>query len=121
LRRVFEEGGEGAFGQAAGGRRGDLLRGQQVHVQARARFAEGPPGDNGAPSGCRITGSLEVLGLQSGSGPRVCCLGVAPKGMGGLSFTSYRKVLSLAKPVLASPFLHSPQPALTWLVRPDYK
>jgi hypothetical protein len=48
---LFQEGAEGAFGEAGRGGAGELLHGLEVGVQARAGVAEGVVGDDFAPTG----------------------------------------------------------------------
>jgi hypothetical protein len=58
---LFQEGGEGALGQAGGGGVGELLQGLEVGVQAGAGVAEGAAGDDFAPAGGEVTDFLEEL------------------------------------------------------------
>ena len=59
---LFQEGGQGAFGQAGGGGAGELLHGLEVGVQSRAVIAEGASGNDFAPAGGQVTDFLEELG-----------------------------------------------------------
>jgi hypothetical protein len=61
LRLLFQEGGEGAFGQASGRGTGELFHGSEVGVQSRAVVAEGPSGNDFAPAGCQVTDFLEEI------------------------------------------------------------
>jgi hypothetical protein len=58
---LFEQGGQGPLGQAAGRLLGQLFQGGEVHLQPRALLAEGPPGHDFAPLGRQLTDLLEVL------------------------------------------------------------
>lgn len=59
---LFQEGGEDALGQAAGGGVRDLLEGGEVEVQAGAGLAEGLAGDRFSPAGGPVVDFLELLG-----------------------------------------------------------
>ncbi len=59
LRLLFQEGGEGAFGQASGRGTGELFHGCEVGVESRAVVAEGPSGNDFAPAGGQLTDCLE--------------------------------------------------------------
>jgi hypothetical protein len=56
---LFQEGSQGAFGQASGGGAGELLHGVEVGVQARAGVAEGAAGNDFAPAGGEVADFLE--------------------------------------------------------------
>jgi hypothetical protein len=56
---LFQQGGEGAFGEASGRGAGELLHGLEVGVQAGALVAEGAAGDNFAPVGGEVADFLE--------------------------------------------------------------
>ena len=58
---LFQQGGEGALGQAGGGGRGDLLHGVQIDLGPRAGLAEGVPGHDFAPARSQVTDFLEFL------------------------------------------------------------
>src|SRR5262249_36449704 len=106
---VFQEGSEGARGQAAGGRRGDPFQGEAIDVRAGAGLPESTPGSNCPPAGRQFTDCLEVLGCQLRSGHRLSCLSVTPKHREGHSFPFYGKASSPAKPVQGSPFPAGPR------------
>jgi hypothetical protein len=59
---LFEQGGEGAFGDAGRRGAGELLHGLEVGIQAGAAVAEGPAGDDFAPAGGEVTDFLEEFG-----------------------------------------------------------
>jgi hypothetical protein len=56
---LFQQGGEGALGQAGGGGAGQLLHGVEVGVQAGPGVAEGAAGDDFAPAGGGVADFLE--------------------------------------------------------------
>jgi hypothetical protein len=58
---VFQEGGEGALGQAGGGGRGELLHGGEVEVVAWGGVAEGASGNDFAPLGGEFADLAELL------------------------------------------------------------
>jgi hypothetical protein len=58
---LFQEGGEGPFGQAGSRGRGDLLHGLEIDIQARAGLAEGTTGNDFPPLGSEFTDFLELL------------------------------------------------------------
>jgi hypothetical protein len=94
---LFQEGGEGAFGEPGGGRGRDLLQGGEIEVEARPVVAEGPSGDNLAPLGGQITDVLEVLGGEWSACHRRSCLQVTENGGNGLSLLLYSKGICGAK------------------------
>jgi hypothetical protein len=59
---LFQEGGQGAFGQAGGSGAGELLHGLEVGVQSRAVVTEGATGNDFAPAGSEVTDFLEEFG-----------------------------------------------------------
>src|SRR5207244_8758098 len=59
---LFQEGGQGAFGQAGGGGAGERLDGREVGVQSPAVVAEGASGNDFAPAGGEVTDFLEKFG-----------------------------------------------------------
>jgi hypothetical protein len=59
---LFQEGGEGAFGESSSGSGGNLLQGGEVAIEAWSRVAEGPSGNNFTPLGGQIADVPEVLG-----------------------------------------------------------
>jgi hypothetical protein len=59
---LFQEGAEGALGEAGRGGAGELLHSVEVGVQAGASVAEGPAGDDFAPAGGEVTDFLEEFG-----------------------------------------------------------
>jgi hypothetical protein len=61
LALLLEQGVEGAFGQAACGRAGELFEGGEVDLESRAGVAEGPPRDNFAPLGRHFTDLTELF------------------------------------------------------------
>lgn len=89
----FEEGGEGAFGQAAGGRGGDLFEGEEVDIQSGAGVTEGAAGNNFAPLGGGVADVVELLGGQRGSGHVESFLGLAPSDIEALTFSFYGQAL----------------------------
>ena len=99
---LLQEGGEGALGQAGGGGGGELLHAVDIDVEARARFAEGPAGDDFAPPGGQCTDVLELLGGDLGVRHGSSCLVLAKSGSGVFLLPFYRAILCLAKRVLAS-------------------
>jgi hypothetical protein len=58
---LFQEGAEGALGQATSGGRGDLLHGHQVDRAVWARLAEGTAGDDFPPLGRQGVDLLQSL------------------------------------------------------------
>jgi hypothetical protein len=58
---LAQQGGQGALGQALGGRGGDLLQGHKVDVGARASLAENASGDDFSPPGGQIMDLLQFL------------------------------------------------------------
>ncbi len=61
---LFQEGGERAFEQPAGGGDGDLFEGGQVGVEAGAGVPESASGHDFAPPGGQITEILEFFGSE---------------------------------------------------------
>jgi hypothetical protein len=82
---LFEEGGEGALGEAGRGRGGELFQVGKGGVEGGPGFAEGPAGDNFAPLGGQGADFLEVLGRKFAACHRLSCLEVAENGENGLS------------------------------------
>jgi hypothetical protein len=97
---------EGPLRQATGRRVGDLLQGKQINVESRSGIAERAAGDNFPPLGRQITYILEFLGCELGSGHRLSCLVLAFRNGDVLAQLFYRRVLQLAKQVLASGLRH---------------
>jgi hypothetical protein len=58
---LFQQGGQGPFGQAGGGGGGDLLHRVQIDVGAWAGVAEGVTGHDLAPAGGQFTEFPEVF------------------------------------------------------------
>ncbi|MFL5513280.1 MAG: hypothetical protein ACJ8CN_12725 [Gemmatimonadales bacterium] len=65
LRLLFQEGGQGTFGQAGGSGAGQLLHGLEVGVQSRAVVAEGASGNDFAPASGEVADFLEEFGGKS--------------------------------------------------------
>jgi hypothetical protein len=61
---LFEEGGDGALGQAAGGGGGDLLHGGEVERDAGGHGLKGASSDDFAPLGSELLDLLESFGGQ---------------------------------------------------------
>lgn len=59
---LFQESGESALRQPAGGGDGDLFHGRQVGVETGAGVPEGASGGNFAPTGREIVDILELFG-----------------------------------------------------------
>jgi hypothetical protein len=56
---LFQEGGQGALGEAGGGGVGELLHGLEIGVPSRAVVAVGASGNDFAPAGSEVTDFLE--------------------------------------------------------------
>jgi hypothetical protein len=102
LRLLFQEGAEGAFGEAGRGGVGELLHGLEVGVEAGACVAEGVAGDDFAPASGEFTDFLEEC-----RGKFTTCHGryrlvLAAKGPEGLLSPLYDTPLGLAKLLMAS-------------------
>jgi hypothetical protein len=69
---LFQEGGQGAFGQSAGGLPGDRLQGVEVGVQTGAVGPEGVAGHDFAPRGGQVTEFAEVFRAQLGTSHLAC-------------------------------------------------
>jgi hypothetical protein len=76
---LFQEGLQGALGEAGGGGAGDLLHGLQIAIESRPLVAEGASGDNLAPAGGEVTEFLEFLGGEGTSCHAASCLDVETK------------------------------------------
>jgi hypothetical protein len=61
---LFQEGGQGAFGQSGGGGVGELLPGLEIGVWSRALVTEGASGNDLAPAGGEVTDFLEEFGRK---------------------------------------------------------
>jgi hypothetical protein len=57
----FEQGGQGAFGQAGGGRARQLFPGLEVGVEARTVVPKGAAGDDFPPGRREVTDFLEQI------------------------------------------------------------
>jgi hypothetical protein len=77
---LFQQGGEGTFGQAGGGGSGDLLHGVQIDVGSRPGLAEGMPGHDFAPAGGEVPDFLEFLGGEGAVRHGQSCLVLARIG-----------------------------------------
>ncbi len=62
LRLLFQQGGEGSFGQASGSSPSDLLHSIEVGVQSGTSVAEGAAGDNFAPAGGEVANFVKQFG-----------------------------------------------------------
>ena len=56
---LFQEGGQGALGEAGGGGVGELLQGLEIGVPSRAVSAVGAAGNDFAPASSKVTDFLE--------------------------------------------------------------
>ena len=56
---LFQEGGQGALGEAGGGGVGELLHGLEIGVPSPAVVAGGASGNDFAPAGSAVTDFLE--------------------------------------------------------------
>ena len=99
---LFQEDGQGAFGQAGGGGVGELLHGVEVGVEAGTVLAEGAAGDNFAPASGEVADFLEEFWGKFTACHGRYCLVLAAKG--GKEFLSplYEARLGLAKLLMAS-------------------
>jgi hypothetical protein len=73
---LFQEGLQGAFGQAGGGGVGDLFHGIQTDVEPGPFGAEGAPGNALAPLGRETLDLLELLGGEGAACQDASRLGV---------------------------------------------
>jgi hypothetical protein len=73
LSLLFEAGLQGPFGQAGGGRLGNLLHGVEIDVEPGSGVAEGASGDDFAPLGSEVTQFLELLGGKLASRHGASC------------------------------------------------
>jgi hypothetical protein len=64
LSLLFQQGGEGSFGQASGSSPSDLLHEIEVGVQSRSSVAEGTAGNNFAPAGGEVANFLKEFGWK---------------------------------------------------------
>jgi len=94
---LFQEGGEGAFGESGRGGGCHLLQGGEIKVESGPLVAEGPAGDNFAPLGGQRADVLEVLGRNLRACHRQSCLRVTEIG----------KALSLACCMAKAPAVQS--------------
>jgi hypothetical protein len=62
LRLLFQQGAEGAFGEAGRGGAGELLHGVEIGIQAGAGVAESAAGDDFAPAGSEGADFVEEFG-----------------------------------------------------------
>jgi hypothetical protein len=99
---LLQEGGQGALGQAAGGRLGELFEGEEIDVQAGAGVPESPAGATFSPAGRQFADFLEVFRGKKRAGHRLPCLGVTAIRREGRSCPFDGTVCSPAKPVQAS-------------------
>jgi hypothetical protein len=83
---LFEEGLEGALGEAGGGGEGELLHGVEIDVEAGPVLAEGASGHDLAPPGGQAAEFVEFLGGEGAPRHDASCLGVETrsKGQGAL-------------------------------------
>ena len=95
-------GGARAWEHPLGGRRGGLLRGEQVGARGWAWSAESAAGNGVAPPGGEITERLALLGGQRPGGQELSYLGLAPRDEPEWSSPFDDKVLRLAKTGLTS-------------------
>src|SRR5262249_4486998 len=98
-RLLFEQGLQGAFGEAGGGGLRDLLHGVEIDIESGAVRAEGAAGDHFAP---RAGGLLRLLGFVGGA-LAACdgapCLRVNAKPNGRLTPDDIRSTTSSGKAV----------------------
>jgi hypothetical protein len=99
---LFQQGGEGALGEAGGGGAGELLHGVEVGVEAGAALAEGAAGDDLAPAGSEVADFLEELGGKFATRHGRYHLVLAAKVREGLLGALYDTRLGLAKLLMAS-------------------
>jgi hypothetical protein len=99
---LFQQGGEGSFGQASSGGRRDLLHGVEIDVGVGSRLAEGATGDHLAPVASQLTDILEILGGELPMRHGQSCLVFARIGGDAFLLPLYDTVLCLAKQVLTS-------------------
>jgi hypothetical protein len=59
---LFQECGQGSFGQSVGGGLGDLFHGVEIGVESGSVVAEGSSGDDFTPGLCEVTDFLEEFG-----------------------------------------------------------
>jgi hypothetical protein len=76
-RLLLQAGGAGSLGQAQGRGQGDLLRGIEAHIQARAGRAGGAWGDDFAPAGGAGADRLQHPGGELATRPGLSCLALA--------------------------------------------
>src|SRR5262249_58644050 len=100
---LFDQGGEGSFGEASGSRRSDLLHRVQIDIGAWAGVAESVAGNDLAPAGSQSTDLLEVFSGELTTWHGQPCLGVTRIGADALLLPLYGTALWLAKRFLTSP------------------
>lgn len=61
---LFQECGQGSFGQSTGGGLSDLFHGVEIGVESGSVVAEGASCDDFAPGLCEVTDFLEELGRE---------------------------------------------------------
>jgi hypothetical protein len=99
---LFQEGGEGALGEAGRGGLGHLLQGVEVGIQAGALLTEGAAGDDFAPAGSEVTDFLEELRGNFTARHGRYRLVLAAKGRKGFLSPLYDRPLGRAKLWMAS-------------------
>jgi hypothetical protein len=77
---LFQEGLQGALGEAGGGRVGDLLHGGEIDVESGPVVAEGASGDDFAPLCGEAAEFLDVVGGKGAVCHDASCVGVRTRG-----------------------------------------
>lgn len=99
---LFQQGGQGPFGQAGGGGAGELLHGLEVGVQPRTVVAESTSGHNFAPAGGEVVDFVEEFRRKFTACHGLYYLVLAAKVREQFLSPLYDTRLSLAKLLMAS-------------------
>jgi hypothetical protein len=96
---LFEQGLQGAFGEAGGRGLRDLLHGVEIDIKAGAVRAKGATRDNSAPRACKLLDFVELLGRHSMACHSASGLRVNAKSTGGPTADDLRNHTSCGKAV----------------------
>jgi hypothetical protein len=101
---LFQEGGEGSFGQAGGRGRDDCLHGLEIDVQARTGLPEDATRDDFAPLGSELADFLELLRGDLRARHGQSCFVLTQIARDGFLLPFYQAALGSAKGFLPSEF-----------------
>jgi hypothetical protein len=99
---LFEEGLQGALGEASGGSEGDLLHSSEIDIESVSLVAEGASGDNFAPLCGEATEFLDFLGGEVAVCHNASCVEVKARTKEKVPPSEYGEELNAAKRFMTS-------------------